>query len=139
MKTKIIHILLLIILFSSTLLTAIKIQAQSEKYTIFSNGVLAEGAKLVNGRVNGNVIVTDMLASKGWAKPRFEIRGLNIDIQKIANLKQIKLRMIATGGNAPSYSDIVLFNSETNYKSHRNPNHKSHRNPNHKSHRNPNH
>ena len=112
MKTKITRILLLIALFSSTLISAIKIQAQSERYTIFADGTLAEGAQLVNGRVNGNSIVTDMLATKGWAKPRFEIRGLNIDIRKVNNLKQIKLRMVVTDGNAPSYSDIVLFNSE---------------------------
>ena len=87
------------------------IRAAVDTIDIFRDGQLTPGATLVNGSISGDEIVTGQLATEGWANPRFELHGLSIDLTGVANLAQVKLRIIRAGGDAPNYTDIVLFNS----------------------------
>ncbi|MBT4096873.1 MAG: hypothetical protein HOE86_04475, partial [Gemmatimonadetes bacterium] len=88
-------------------------RATVDTIDIFRDGQLIAGATLVNGVVAGDEIVTSQLATDGWANPRFELHGLNIDLAVVANIAQIKLRIIRSGGDVPNYTDILLFNSNS--------------------------
>ena len=85
--------------------------ASVDTIDIFHQGRLLPGAMLVNGSVSDDQIVTNRLATEGWANPRFEIHGLNIDLSEVKNIAQIKLRIIRSGGDVPNYTDILLYNS----------------------------
>lgn len=85
--------------------------ASIDTIDIFRGGQLIPGATLVNGSVTEGKIITSLLATEGWANPRFELRGLSIDLAGIANIVQIKLRIIRSGGDVPNYTDILLYNS----------------------------
>jgi len=85
--------------------------AAVETIDIFHEGQLVPGATLVNGSVSGDEIVTSRLATEGWANSRFELRGLSIDLAGVANIAQVKLRIIRSGGDVPNYTDILLYNS----------------------------
>ncbi|NQZ71245.1 MAG: DUF4091 domain-containing protein [Lentisphaeria bacterium] len=100
------------ILIAGLLLLCEYASAAIKTYDVFTNGKLHNGASIKNASIQGNKIVTVRLAVGGWAKPRFEIRGLNIDISSVKNLAQIKLRMITSGGENPSYADILVYNSK---------------------------
>ena len=52
-------------------------------HDIFVDGKLAPGVRLTNGKVVGRQIHTVSLGADAWAKPMFEIDGLNIDISKV--------------------------------------------------------
>ena len=78
---------------------------------IFHEGRLRAGATLVHGSLVEGKIITSPLGADGWGAPRFELHGLDIDLTGIANLAQVKLRIIRAGGDVPNYTDILLYNS----------------------------
>ena len=86
-------------------------RAAVDTIDIFRDGQLITGATLVNGVVSGDEIVSSRLATEGWANPRFELQGLSIDLAGVANIAQVKLRIIRSSGDAPNYTDILLYNS----------------------------
>ncbi|MFC1525669.1 glycoside hydrolase domain-containing protein [Candidatus Latescibacterota bacterium] len=98
------------------LLLALWVPSQSgadvDTIDIFHDGQLIPGATLVNGAVADGQIVTQRLAKEGWANPRFELHGLSIDLSAVANIAQVKLRIIRSGGDVPNYTDVLLYNSE---------------------------
>jgi len=70
-------------------------------HDIFVNGKLAPGVTLVNGRVQGGEIRTASLGADGWAKPVFQLQGLNIDISNV-DLSQVHVRTVAPARAATS-------------------------------------
>ena len=82
-------------------------RAAVDTINIFRDGQLITGATLVNGVVSGDEIVSSRLATEGWANPRFELQGLSIDLAGVANIAQVKLRIIRSSGDAPNYTDLL--------------------------------
>ncbi len=101
----------LILLFA--LLFSLSLKSEQKTIDIFSNGKLMPGVKLVNAKITGNNIETETLAANGWGNPKFEVKGLDIDVSSVPDIGLIKLKMVALGEtkNRPSYSDILIYNS----------------------------
>ncbi len=101
-------LLLLILLFS--------LSSKSGQITvdIFKDGKLMAGAELVNAKIADGRIETDVLAVNGWGNPKFEVKGLDIDLSSVADIALVKVKMVALGEikDRPSYSDILIYNSK---------------------------
>ncbi len=101
-----------IIIASGYLLFTSFCHAATSHHQILSQGKITKGAYLVNGQLTNGKIQTKRLATYGWGKPRFEIRGLSIDLSNISDLAQVKLQIIIDNQTRPNYADIVIYNSK---------------------------
>ncbi len=100
------HLLLMVV-------SALSLSADEKVFDIFKDGKLVSGAELVNAQIIDGKIETELLASKGWGNPKFEIKGLHIDLSSVPDIALVKVRMIALGQvkERPSYSEIIVGNS----------------------------
>ncbi|HCE44280.1 MAG TPA: hypothetical protein DET40_12090 [Lentisphaeria bacterium] len=104
----------ILVSFLAVVIFSVCASAELKTFPIFENGKLMDGVQLVNGEIVNGEILTAELAAEGWAKPRFEVKGFDIDISRY-DLAQIKVKIVAVSDKIeqrPNYADVAVLNSK---------------------------